>query len=144
MPAALILDATDDMKVMQEEVFGPVLPVRTYENTTEVVDYVNARPRPLALYYFGQDKQEENMVVSRTTSGGVTVNDVLWHGAQETMPFGGSGNSGMGHYHGYDGFLEFSHRRSILTHPKINIGKMIGVMPPYTGKIQSMIKRQLK
>jgi len=144
IPSTLILDATDDMDVMKNEIFGPVLPVRTYEKVDEVIDYVNDRERPLALYYFGQDKAEETEVLNRTTSGGVTVNDVLWHGAHENLPFGGIGNSGMGHYHGYDGFLEFSHQKSVLRHPKLSIGALLGVVPPYTDKLRKNIERQLK
>lgn len=144
LPSALILDPTEDMKVMQEEIFGPILPVRTYDKTSDVIDYVNDHERPLALYYFGDDKAEEQEVLTRTTSGGVTVNDVLWHGAHETLPFGGVGNSGMGHYHGYDGFLGFSHQKSVLRHPKLSIGQLLGVVPPYTDKLRKNIERQLK
>lgn len=144
LPSALILDPTDDMKVMQEEIFGPILPVRTYENTGDVIDYVNDHERPLALYYFGQDKVEEQQVLTRTTSGGVTVNDVLWHGAHENLPFGGVGNSGMGRYHGYDGFLEFSHQKSVLRHPKLSIGAILGIVPPYTDKLRKNVERQIK
>jgi len=144
IPSTLILDATDDMDVMQNEIFGPVLPVRTYEKTEEVIDYVNDHERPLALYYFGTDKAEEKEVLTRTTSGGVTVNDVLWHGAHENLPFGGVGNSGMGHYHGYDGFLEFSHQKSVLKHPKLSIAGLLGVIPPYTDKLTKNMERQLK
>jgi len=144
IPSTLILDATDEMDVMQNEIFGPVLPVRTYEKTEDVIDYVNAHERPLALYYFGSDKAEEREVLTRTTSGGVTVNDVLWHGAHENLPFGGVGNSGIGHYHGYDGFLEFSHQKSVLRHPKMSIGALLGVVPPYTDKLRKNMERQLK
>jgi len=144
IPPTLILDATDDMDVMQNEIFGPVLPVRTYGDVGEVVDYVNDHERPLALYYFGADKAEENSVLTRTTSGGVTVNDALWHGAHENLPFGGVGNSGMGHYHGYEGFMEFSHQKSVLRHPKLSIGSLLGIVPPYTDKLTKNIERQLK
>jgi len=144
IPPTLILNATDDMDVMQNEIFGPVLPVRTYDEVGEVVDYVNEHERPLALYYFGSDKAEENEVLTRTTSGGVTVNDALWHGAHENLPFGGVGNSGMGHYHGHEGFLEFSHQKSVLRHPKLSIGGLLGIVPPYTDKLTKNINRQLK
>jgi coniferyl-aldehyde dehydrogenase len=145
LPAALILDPTDDMKVMQEEIFGPILPVRTYESSQDVISYVNDRERPLALYYFGEDKAEEHQVVSTTTSGGVTVNDVLWHGGHDNLPFGGVGNSGIGTYHGYDGFKEFSHMKSILKHPsKLSIGNLLGIVPPYTGKLTKNVERLLK
>ena len=144
IPSTLILDATDDMEVMQNEIFGPVLPVRTYEKVEDVIDYVNDKERPLALYYFGSDNEEENEVLTRTTSGGVTVNDVLWHGAHENLPFGGVGNSGIGHYHGYDGFLEFSHQKSVLRHPKLSIANLLGVIPPYGDKLRKNMERQLK
>ncbi|MBL4790337.1 MAG: coniferyl aldehyde dehydrogenase [Kordiimonadaceae bacterium] len=144
IPSTLILDATDDMDVMQNEIFGPVLPVRTYKKVEEAVDYVNEHERPLALYYFGSDQAEEGDVLARTTSGGVTVNDVLWHGAHENLPFGGVGNSGMGRYHGYDGFLEFSHQKSVLKHPKISIGGLLGIIPPYDGKLIKNVERQIK
>ncbi|GHF26708.1 aldehyde dehydrogenase [Kordiimonas sediminis] len=143
IPPALVLGATDDMKIMQEEIFGPILPVRTYKAIDEVIDYVNDRERPLALYYFGDDKAEENRVLTRTTSGGVTVNDCLYHGGHDNLPFGGVGNSGIGKYHGYDGFLEFSHQKSIVRHSKINISNIIGAVPPYTDKLRKTVNRQL-
>ncbi|WP_417449677.1 coniferyl aldehyde dehydrogenase [Kordiimonas sp.] len=144
VPPALVLDPTEDMKLMQEEIFGPLLPVRTYDDTNQVIDYVNAHERPLALYYFGDDTAEEAKVLNNTTSGGVTINDVLWHGAHENLPFGGVGNSGMGRYHGYDGFQEFSHMKPVLRHPKISIGGVLGIVPPYTDKLRKNVERQLK
>lgn len=145
MPAALILDPTDDMKVMQEEIFGPILPVRTYEEADEVLSYVNERERPLALYYFGNDGAEEKAVLTKTTSGGVTVNDVLYHGGHDSLPFGGVGNSGIGTYHGYDGFREFSHMKPVLKHPaKTSISRLLGVVPPYTNKLKKNVDRMIK
>jgi coniferyl-aldehyde dehydrogenase len=145
MPAALILDPTDDMKVMQEEIFGPILPVRTYEKADEVLSYVNERERPLALYYFGNDGTEEKEVLTKTTSGGVTVNDVLYHGGHDSLPFGGVGNSGIGTYHGYDGFREFSHMKPVLKHPaKTSISRLLGVVPPYTNKLKKNVDRMIK
>ena len=145
LPAAVILDPTDDMKIMQEEIFGPILPVRTYEKTEDVIDYVNERERPLALYYFGENEAEQKKVLSSTTSGGVTVNDVLWHGGHETLPFGGVGNSGIGAYHGYDGFKECSHMKPVLKHPsKTSIGRLLGIVPPYTDKLKKNVDRMMK
>lgn len=145
LPAALILDPTDDMKVMQEEIFGPILPVKTYDTTDEIVSYVNERERPLALYYFGTDSAEEKEVLTKTTSGGVTVNDVLYHGGHDSLPFGGVGNSGIGAYHGYDGFREFSHMKPVLKHPaKTSISRLLGVVPPYTGKLKKNVDRMIK
>src|SRR3546814_12629656 len=126
MPLHIVRGATDDMKVMQEEIFGPVLPVRTYRTIDDAIDYVNAHDRPLGLYYFGQDKSEEERVLSRTISGGVTVNDVLFHNAMEDLPFGGVGPSGMGNYHGIDGFRTFSHARAVYRQPKFDVAGMAG------------------
>ena len=98
---------------MQEEIFGPVLPVKTYSAIDEAIDYVNAKDSPLALYYFGGEKDEERKVLDRTRSGGVTINDVMTHAFAETMPFGGVGPSGAGSYHGKAGFINFSHARSV-------------------------------
>ncbi|MDE2356473.1 MAG: coniferyl aldehyde dehydrogenase, partial [Alphaproteobacteria bacterium] len=111
----LILDPSDDLKVMQEEIFGPVLPVKSYGAIEEAIAYVNAHDRPLGLYVFGQDAAEREKVLGETTSGGVTVNDVIMHVAQEEIPFGGVGPSGMGAYHGHDGFLEFSHKKAVFS-----------------------------
>ncbi|MCP1637618.1 acyl-CoA reductase-like NAD-dependent aldehyde dehydrogenase [Kerstersia gyiorum] len=95
-----ILNVTDDTKIMQEEIFGPVLPIKTYHSLDEAIAYVNSHPRPLALYYFGHDDDDRRKVLSRTTSGNVTVNGSLTHYAQEDLPFGGVGPSGIGAYHG--------------------------------------------
>jgi coniferyl-aldehyde dehydrogenase len=127
----LIIEPTDDMKVMQEEIFGPVLPVKTYEAVDEAIAYVNAHDRPLGLYYFGDDAAEQEKVLGGTTSGGVTVNDVVFHVAQEDLPFGGVGPSGMGSYHGYDGFKEFSHRKAVYAQLKKDIGPLVQMRPPY-------------
>lgn len=144
MPPTLVLNPTADMAVMQEEIFGPILPIMEYTETREALAYVNAHDRPLGLYYFGEDALEKDVVLSSTTSGGVTVNDVVMHVAQEDLPFGGVGPSGMGSYHGHDGFLEFSHRKSVYTQTGSElILKML--RPPYGEKfrkqIQGMIKR---
>ncbi|HWA59973.1 MAG TPA: coniferyl aldehyde dehydrogenase [Caulobacteraceae bacterium] len=127
----LIIEPTDDMKVMQEEIFGPVLPVKTYRSVDEAVAYVNAHDRPLGLYYFGDDAAEREKVLEGTTSGGVTVNDVIFHVAQEDIPFGGIGPSGMGSYHGLDGFKEFSHPKAIYTQLKKDLPQLAAMRPPY-------------
>jgi coniferyl-aldehyde dehydrogenase len=113
-PPALIFDVTDEMAVMREEIFGPVLPVVSYRTMEEAVAYVNARPRPLALYYFDEDRGRVDEVLARTMSGGVTVNDCLFHLGQPNLPFGGVGPSGMGQYHGFDGFVTFSKKRGVM------------------------------
>ena len=127
----LILEPTDDMKVMKEEIFGPVLPVKSYATMAEALAYVNAHDRPLGLYYFGSDTDERESVLAKTTSGGVTVNDVVFHVAQEDLPFGGVGPSGMGAYHGQDGFREFSHRKAVYTQVKNEMGPLKALRPPY-------------
>lgn len=144
MPLYLVRNPTDDMKVMQEEIFGPVLPIKTYERVEEAIDYVNRHDRPLGLYYFGQDGNEQRTVLDRTISGGVTVNDVIFHVSMEDLPFGGVGPSGMGAYHGFDGFKTFSHGKSIYTQPKINVAKLGGFMPPYGDTTRKTIARELK
>jgi coniferyl-aldehyde dehydrogenase len=139
----LIIDATDDMLVMQEEIFGPVLPVKTYGAIDEAIAYVNKGERPLGLYYFGTDEAERDKVLEATTAGGVTINDVVFHVAQENLPFGGVGPSGMGSYHGVDGFREFSHAKSIYT--QIKSDKPLQQMrPPYGPAIRKYLEGQMK
>ena len=136
IPPTLVLNPTEDMKLMQEEIFGPVLPIKSYEKIEDTVDYINTKNRPLGLYYFGDNKKEQDYVLKHTTSGGVTVNDVISHITQENLPFGGVGPSGMGSYHGYDGFKEFSHAKSIYKQTKINLNKLAGLVPPYKSKFE--------
>lgn len=143
IPPTLVLNPSDDMAVMKEEIFGPILPIMEYTETREAVTYVNRNDRPLGLYYFGEDASEKESVLKNTTSGGVTVNDVVFHVAQEELPFGGTGPSGMGSYHGYDGFLEFSHRKSVYTQTGSEmILKML--RPPYGEKFRKQVKGMIK
>ncbi|MGB7404318.1 MAG: coniferyl aldehyde dehydrogenase [Pacificimonas sp.] len=144
MPLHIVRNPTDDMKVMQDEIFGPILPIKTYKTVDETVDYVNRNDRPLGLYYFGEDTQEEDRVLSKTISGGVTVNDVIFHVSAEDLPFGGVGPSGMGSYHGIDGFRTFSHAKSVYTQPKMDIAKLSGMKPPYGDALKKTLKRELK
>ena len=134
IPPTIVLNPTDDMQIMQEEIFGPVLPVKTYSDVSETVNYINSKDRPLGLYYFGKDKKEQDFVLNNTTSGGVTVNDVISHIQMEDLPFGGVGPSGMGSYHGHDGFKEFSHAKATYTQSKLNLMKIAGLVPPYKKK----------
>ena len=144
MPLHIVRNPTDDMKVMQEEIFGPILPVKTYKTIDDAIDYVNANDRPLGLYYFGQDKSEEDRVLTRTISGGVTVNDVLFHNAMEDLPFGGVGPSGMGNYHGVDGFRTFSHARAVYRQPKLDVAGLAGFKPPYGKATAKTLAKELK
>jgi len=134
IPPTLVLNPTDDMQIMREEIFGPVLPIKTYSDVSETVDYINSKDRPLGLYYFGEDSKEKDYVLNNTTSGGVTVNDVISHIQMEDLPFGGVGPSGMGSYHGHDGFKEFSHAKAVYKQSKINLMKLAGLVPPYKKK----------
>ena len=140
IPPTLIVDPDDTLKVMQDEIFGPVLPVKRYRDIDDTVQYINRRPRPLGLYYFGTDDAEQQRVLSHTTSGGVTVNDVVMHVAQEDLPFGGVGPSGMGSYHGLDGFRTFSHAKAIFQQSKLNVAELAGIRPPYSEKTLKAIK----
>jgi coniferyl-aldehyde dehydrogenase len=145
MPLHIVRDATDDMIVMQEEIFGPILPVRRYGGGVDAaIAEVNRRDRPLGLYYFGNDDTERRRVLDRTISGGVTLNDVIFHITNEELPFGGVGPSGMGAYHGADGFKTFSHAKAVYRQPKINVAKLAGIMPPYGKTTVSTAKRQMK
>jgi coniferyl-aldehyde dehydrogenase len=140
----LILNPTDDMKVMQEEIFGPLLPVKPFQALDDAIAYVNDHPRPLGLYYFGTDEAERDRVLNHTTSGGVTVNDVVMHVAQEEVPFGGIGPSGMGAYHGYDGFREFSHRKSVYHQIKKEIAPLRMLRPPFGAGIARILSMQIR
>ncbi|QLC21839.1 coniferyl aldehyde dehydrogenase [Parasphingopyxis sp. CP4] len=144
MPLTIVRNPTDDMKVMQEEIFGPVLPIKTYKSVDEAIDYVNANDRPLGLYYFGSDSAEEQKVLSKTISGGSTVNDVIFHIAMDELPFGGVGPSGMGSYTGHEGFKTFSHAKSVYSQAKMDVAKMGGFKPPFGKTTKSTIKRELK
>lgn len=144
IPPTLIPQPADDLKLMQEELFGPLLPIRTYKDFNETIDYVNANARPLAAYYFGSDKAEEEAVLKRTTSGGACINDVIMHVMQEELPFGGVGPSGMGAYHGEAGFRTFSHTKSVYRQAGINVGKLGGMLPPYGKATEKTISMQVK
>jgi coniferyl-aldehyde dehydrogenase len=138
----LVTNVRDDMAIMQEEIFGPLLPVLPYGTLDEAIGYVNARPRPLALYYFGDEAQRADEVVARTTSGGVTINDTLLHFAQEAMPFGGIGPSGMGAYHGREGFLTFSHAKSTFVQSRFALTGLVS--PPYGATFGRVMKAALR
>jgi len=121
----LVIGAGDDTAIMQEEIFGPILPVRTYRTIGEAVDYVNARPRPLALYYFGATDADCETVLRRTTSGNVGINNTILHVAQEDLPFGGIGPSGMGAYHGIEGFRAMSHAKGVFVQGRWSLPSLL-------------------
>ncbi|MEZ2744260.1 coniferyl aldehyde dehydrogenase [Halopseudomonas bauzanensis] len=141
LPATLLLDVTDDMLVMQDEIFGPLLPIVPYRQIDDAITYINARPRPLALYYFGYDRDEQQLVMEQTHSGGVGLNETLLHVAVCDLPFGGIGPSGMGHYHGHEGFLTFSKAKGVLRKPRLNATRVL--YPPYGKGIQKLLRKLL-
>ncbi|WP_203218754.1 aldehyde dehydrogenase family protein [Vibrio sp. S11_S32] len=117
------------MIISQRETFGPIMMVKTYQQSEEVIDYVVQRDRPLAFYPFSNNKKLVNHYLSNVLSGGVSVNDALFHVGQHDLPFGGIGGSGMGHYHGYEGFLTFSKMRPVFYQASFSSLKLL--MPPY-------------
>jgi coniferyl-aldehyde dehydrogenase len=137
IPPHLVLDVTDEMTVMRDEIFGPVLPIKTYRSLDEVINYVNAKDRPLGFYVFTNDRVVEERLIYSTISGGVTVNNCMLHVAQHDMPFGGVGASGMGQYHGREGFLEFSKLRPVFTSPRLPILDLF--YPPYTKRHRKIL-----
>ena len=128
-PMHLVLDTTANMTIRNRETFGPLLMVLTYKQPEEVIRYINAQDRPLALYPFTKNRELQNLYIERIMSGGVTVNDALFHVAQHDLPFGGVGASGMGHYHGYEGFVTFSKLRPIFYQAPFSAMKFL--RPPY-------------
>ena len=143
MPLHIVRDVTDDMTLMQEEIFGPVLPIVAYHGIDAAIAQVNRRDRPLGLYYFGPDKAERRRVLDRTISGGVTLDDVVFHNAMEELPFGGIGPSGMGAYHGRDGFRTFSHAKAVFRQSRLDVAKLAGLKPPYGAKLRHTIAKQV-
>ncbi|HVY88726.1 MAG TPA: coniferyl aldehyde dehydrogenase [Hyphomonadaceae bacterium] len=138
LPPVVVLDAPQDCVLMQEEIFGPVLPVIGYDALEDALDWVNSHPHPLALYVFAEDRKEQETVLAGTHSGGVTINGTLLHIAQEGLPFGGVGPSGMGHYHGRAGFERFTHARAVFRTGWFNAANMLA--PPYGKKARRMLK----
>lgn len=130
-PLQVVVNPAQDSLIMREEIFGPALVVLTYQQLDQVLADINARPRPLALYYFGSDLDEQRYVLEHSLSGGVTINDVMMHAAMHDAPFGGVGASGLGHYHGREGFLEFSHLRTVFKAPSHDPRREWGLLPPY-------------
>ena len=144
-PPLLLSGVNAGMRVMQEEIFGPLLPIVAYERLEDAIAFINARERPLALYYFDDDAHRVRRVLSATTSGGVTVNDCAYHLIQNRLPFGGIGLSGMGAYHGFDGFETFSHKKGVFLQNRL-IGDVLGalVAPPYSHMTDKLISFLLR
>src|SRR5579863_3597874 len=140
LPPTLIIDPRDDLAIMREEIFGPLLPIKTYRELDEAIDYVNGRPCPLALYYFGAEPARRDEILRRTLSGGTSVNTTLFHFAVEALPFGGVGASGIGAYHGEFGFQTFSHRRAVFLQSRFNGARLL--YPPF-GRSTDLVLRLL-
>ena len=140
-PPTFLWNVNDRMAVMREEIFGPVLPVVSYRSLDEAIAYVNARPRPLALYYFDRNSKRVDALLARTTSGGVTVNDTILHIAQNDLPFGGVGPSGMGSYHGFDGFLTFSKKKGVFLQSRFSGTRFL--RPPF-GRVADLMLKFLR
>jgi coniferyl-aldehyde dehydrogenase len=133
----VLLNVTDGMRVMNEEIFGPILPIVAYDRVEDAVAYVNSRERPLALYWFGTDSAARDRVLAGTIAGGVSINDTLLHIAQEELPFGGVGASGQGHYHGEFGFRQFSKEKPVFIQSRFSGGGLI--RPPYKPSIDRVL-----
>ena len=143
MPLHILQNVNEDMLVMHEEIFGPVLPMMTYSDVAEVPDMIEPRRNPLAMYYFGKDKREQEYLLSHVQSGGVCINDITLHYVQEDLPFGGIGASGMGAYHGPEGFRGMSHARAIYSQTMIDVLPIIGARPPFGEKFRKNISKIL-
>lgn len=141
MAPVLLLNVTPEMAVMREEIFGPLLPVVAYDTLQQAIAFINERERPLALYWFGKERRNCTKVLRSTISGGVTINDALWHAAQENLPFGGVGASGTGAYHGLHGFLAFSKQKPIYRQARLN---GFGLFRPPYGRVFDALADFLK
>jgi coniferyl-aldehyde dehydrogenase len=137
LPLTLIVDPPKEARVMREEIFGPILPILSSPSQDEVIAKINAGDRPLALYWYGEDNQARDRVLQNTVSGGVTINDALWHFAQEHLPFGGVGKSGIGAYHGEAGFTTFSHMKPVFYQSKF--ASSGSLRPPYSAKTDKIL-----
>lgn len=140
MPLRVVVNPPSESKIARNEIFGPALVLNSYQEINDAVEAINADPRPLALYYFGSDAAEQKWVLDHTLSGGVSLNDVTMHPALHDAPFGGVGASGMGHYHGREGFLEFSHARSVYNAGHHDPRREWGMLPPYSEQFEAMIR----
>ena len=142
LPPTLLTNVTDQMTVMREEIFGPLLPIVPYDRIEDAINFINDRPHPLSLYLFTDDTRVIDDVLTRTRAGGVTINDTLFHIAQHNLPFGGVGPSGMGAYHGKTGFDTFSRLKPILRQARLN---GVGLLnPPYGTRFRKMLSIMLR
>ena len=141
IPFTFVINPSDELQIMQEEIFGPLLPVKTYQSLQECSDYVNAHPRPLGLYVFSKNEATQRQLLDRTLSGGTCINDVMVHASNEDLPFGGVGMSGIGAYRGFDGFKTFSHPRAVYKQGWLNLQRLSGMVPPYGERADKVLER---
>ncbi|MFN5425047.1 MAG: aldehyde dehydrogenase family protein, partial [Bacteroidota bacterium] len=134
----LIDGLTEESKIMQDEIFGPVLPILTFENIDELIAHQKRKEKPLALYFFSKKEDAKQKIVRLTSAGGVTINDCMAHGGTSFLPFGGVGNSGMGSYHGYKTFETFSHLKAVMEAPTAHILDLPVKYPPYKDKLKKL------
>ncbi|MEL6537825.1 MAG: aldehyde dehydrogenase family protein, partial [Bacteroidota bacterium] len=139
----VVLDAPEDSSLLNDEIFGPILPIRTYKEMDEVIDYIQQKPKPLALYYFGKENARKRRLLARTSSGGVVSNDVILHFAHTEIPFGGVNNSGLGKAHGRWGFIAFSNEKGTL-HQNRNFSMAKLTYPPYNNRLRKMMDAMMK
>ena len=139
MAPTLVVDPPEDTAIMQEEIFGPILPIKPVASIDEAIEYVNDRPRPLALYYMGHDAEEIERVLDRTIAGGVSVNETMLHVGVDDLPFGGVGPSGMGHYHAREGFETFSKKKSVFRQSRLSPTPLL-LRAPYGKPLEVALK----
>lgn len=139
----ILSNVNDEMDVMQEEIFGPILPIMTYQNLDEAIEYINSKPKPLALYFFGNDSKATNKVLTETSSGNAVINDCVLHFLHNELPFGGVNNSGIGKAHGHFGFLAFSNEKGILKQ-RVGMNNTSLLKPPYGAKAKQIISSLIK
>jgi coniferyl-aldehyde dehydrogenase len=142
LPPSFVIDAPDELAISQNEIFGPAIALRRYASLDAVIDYVNARPRPLALYYFGNSQSEIDHLSARIVCGGITVNDIGMHAGIESLPMGGVGNSGTGSYHGRWGFERFSHAKAVFRQGRFSLAGLFS--PPYKARHAKMLDRAMR
>jgi coniferyl-aldehyde dehydrogenase len=141
LPFTLVLDPPESLALMHEELFGPIVILKPYSALGECTRYIGAHPRPLGLYLFTHDERVVQDVLANTVSGGMVVNDVMVHASAEDLPFGGTGPSGMGHYHGHDGFKAFSHARPVYRQTKLPLQRLGGMLPPFGERAEKQLKK---
>ena len=144
IPFTFVVNAGDDLKIMQEEIFGPLLVIKTYERIEECTAYINSHPRPLGLYIFSRSEATQRQLLDHTVSGGACINEVMFHASIEDLPFGGVGSSGMGHYRGFNGFKTFSHARAVYKQSRLNLQRLSGMVPPYGDRTNKVLARIIR